>query len=112
MREIKFKGFHECENGKKTAVVNGKEYRGQWVMGCLAINDCIEPNEYFIMPVVLCHKNENDNKYTIGGWYAIIPETVSQYTGLTGKNSVEIYCNDRVEFDDVGEDSYSYEYTS
>ena len=83
MREILFKGFHECENGNTVITVNGEEKRGEWVEGSLVANEYI-----------MTDKQERD--FDIGGWYQgqmteIIPETVCEYTGLPDKNGKRIF---------------------
>lgn len=71
MEEFLFRGFHECENGKQKAFVNGKMYAGEWKIGILVKypkGDCY----------ILCEET-ND----VPNEYSVIPETVGQYTGLT-----------------------------
>lgn len=57
-REILFRGFNECGNGTQIAVVNGKEYRGEWVEGCYVYDNNLNH-----------HIRAFDNCY-----YAVIPE--------------------------------------
>ncbi len=77
-REILFRGFNECGNGTQIAVVNGKEYRGEWVEGCYVYDNNLNH-----------HIRAFDNRY-----YAVIPETVCEWTGLTDKNGKKIFEGD------------------
>ena len=42
-----------------------------------------------------------DREETREVWFAVIPETVSQFTGLYDKNGARIWENDIVEYDDL-----------
>ena len=78
MREIKFRGFYICPEGKTTATVNGENKTGVWVYG-----------EYY--------KNARGQIFIIdqlGTWYLVIPETVGQYTGAKSRNNAKIYEGD------------------
>ena len=81
-REILFRGFNKCGNGTQIAVVNGKEYRGEWVEGCYVYDNNLNQNIRAF-----------DNCY-----YAVIPETVCELTGLTDKNEKKIFEHDRVKY--------------
>lgn len=60
----------------------GKDVKGNWHIGLLAHIG----NAWYI-----------SNKAGISNAYEVIPETVSQYTGLTDNNSKKIFVNDVLE---------------
>lgn len=71
MREIKFKG---------------KTYQGKWIYGyCYKVKSLFDSN---IFNWFIRNDYEKDEM--------IIPETLSQYTGLKDKNGVEIYEGDKI----------------
>lgn len=84
-REILFRGFNECGNGTQIAVVNGKEYRGEWVEG---YSFKIWDKCYILWGTT------ND----IPNMIEVIPETVGQFTGFTDKNGKKIFEHDRVKY--------------
>ena len=96
MREILFRGFHKCENGTQIAVVNGKEYKGKWVFGyyCKATRHWHKygiHNDWIITSAF-----QNGGFFNVMGRYAVIAETVGQFTGLKDKNGKRIFEHDKL----------------
>lgn len=93
-REILFKGFHPCENGKDKVFVNGEWINGEWVKGYYVIKT--DP----LLQGVTYHfilTQEKDNAKCLEPlvtWKKVISETVGQYTGLTDKNDKKIFEDD------------------
>lgn len=87
-REILFRGFHECADGKTVIKVDGIGKRGEWLYGCYCAKgygcadfDCIEP------------KDDDEGFISYYNW-EVIPSTVGQFTGLCDKNGKKIFEGD------------------
>lgn len=96
MREILFKGFHECIDGDTFITVNGEKKRGRRIEGNLIKMDSSESCQTFIFPFYEGASTLTCNQLVRLGMIDVIPETVSQFTGLTDKNGNKIFENDSV----------------
>ena len=100
MRNFLFKGFHVTQQGTQEIYINGQLFRGEWVQGYyVACKDeyCSEMN-YAIFTLGCEHVCMGE--YTDFGWYNVIPETVSQFTGLYDEHDKMIWENDIVQVRD------------
>lgn len=94
MREILFRG-KRLDNGK-------------WVEGAFCPNDCDDPfGPMVYKPSIIKLGDPCD-----GFWFAVDPETVGQYTGMTDKNGKRIFEGDivRIERAEWGFDGMSTNY--
>lgn len=103
-REILFRGFNEDPNGNEEIELNGKIIRGMWLYGGYhkhrKINYCFreeEPEDNIEHYIFIDRQADWNmkNGISIG---KVIPETVSQYTGLNDKNGKKIFENDNVKY--------------
>lgn len=103
MRDILFRGFHECENGKQKAFYNCEWHKGEWVYGKSILYLKENGGEYY-MPK--CDEKcktihlENGDIEEINcadyntAFYKVAPETVCQYTGRDDMYGKKIFEND------------------
>ncbi len=91
MREILFRGFHECSDGETVIVVEGKEIRGRWIYGLPSYskNGLIEEIEVSV-------KDGTDANVQAGSilFFSVIPFTVGQFTDFKDKNGDKVFEND------------------
>ena len=105
MRDILFRGFHECENGKQKAFYNCEWHTGDWVCGKSILFLKENGGEYY-MPKCdekckTIHLENGDIEESNcadynTAFYKVAPETVCQYTELTDKNGKKTFENDIV----------------
>ena len=99
MRTI-YRGFHVCENGTKTVIIDGKQHKGEWREGDLLRSR----GKCYIHP----HMEPFDYAGTLSGFikiHPIIPETVGLYSFLIDKTGNNICQNDIIKYRPANADS-------
>lgn len=81
MREILFRGFHEMKCGNQFITFNGNKTIGEWVLGYIGAKDVIRK--------IVDRTIDFDET-------CVIPETLTQFTGLLDKTGRRIFDGDIV----------------
>lgn len=88
---------------------------GEWIIGGSIIQFLDDGERSVYMPMIhekcICvHDEETDNilGFEECKFYKVDPETLCKYIGKDDKNGNKIFKNDRIQFEDVGEEGYEY----
>ena len=92
-REIKFRGFHKCENGNTIIIINGESVRGKWVYGYYFISERDIEDGFVWRDIPQIQQRYGDHYQ----YFDVIPETIGQYTGLKDSQGNELYEGDIIE---------------
>lgn len=84
------RGFHVCENGTKTVIIDGNQYKGEWTEGYLLKMF----GELSIM------KLDDENNV-----YPVVPQTVGLYSGLPDTAGNNICLKDVIKYRPANSDS-------
>lgn len=102
-REILFRGFNEDPNRNEEIELDGKIIKGIWLFGHLLKFTVGYQDKYYIVPegtyyseIELTSYCDVNAIWEEQDFIEVIPETVSQYTGLYDKNRRKIFENDNV----------------
>lgn len=93
-REILFRGFHPCENGKTTITLDGKQIRGEWVLGWYVKAMCHWHKYGIHNDWIICSSIQNGGLFNVTGRFAVIPETVGQFINVTDIKKRKIFEHD------------------
>lgn len=84
MREILFRGFHKCENGKETIYIDGQAIKGKWVEGYYSKTD--------LGTFINQYRVDYEDECTYCEDFEVIPGTIGLGTVL--KNGLKIFEGD------------------
>ena len=96
-REIRFRGFQEMkEGGPQVAYYNGAWHSGAWREGSYARatshwNDNGKHEDWIITSAI-----QNGGYFNTIGRFAVVPETLCQFTGMVDRNNFPIFEGDIV----------------
>lgn len=94
-REILFRGFHENKNGKDKICIGTQWFAGKWVYGTPIYQDGY---------VLIRFWNSEEFEFEE---YLVLPETVSEYTGIEDREHAKIFEDDIIETQAYADRPYS-----